>query len=723
MMEEVSGEDKYEFDARCDGGVTPISIYIHPSGWDPEMCDACEMPETGGSSSSSGDSQIYVFELPCDTQCIDPTAAPTSAPTSGPTAGPTSSPTGTPTTSPAPTNCVDPMGADVTDGPGVDGSDGIPGTDEETIDGIVLIEFESDDGETMIFKAVQVFPEDVLDVTSVSVEYPSGPDGATSCDKSDVGTAVGSSAEYTATCDNFVATVSVYFYTGSDEFSTCLPPGADGANTGNDPTVGGTVYKFTFSVPCQTECIDPTAAPTSAPTSSPTSAPTDIICEYDIIDFSIDGEGNAIDPAATPYALTTVYDDFGLAIEVDPDYNPNQSGYGGPQGFNPRFWATGDPTAGTAMIIQESNIAAAIPNGGGGRIIITLEEALDEDMQVTLFDVIGTGGTIETFDSSSTLVATLPIAASPAGTSSYVVDLRGDVEQVVITFVKEGALAELGICRNKLFTKPPDGGSPPSSDTTVPTLMPTTSPAPSSNPTHDGYCPEDVKVLNVVGHTEPDEIPIKIVSQNATTVTFDVFNAWTEREITYLYDEFHVDQVGSTDCYNYENITKSFVTRHTAYCFVSKPITIVNIWVSGPGFVVTLDNAEVPECCDPPEGDAHPKVQYTFLVWCKPQCPDDYIVPKPAPSSTPGRQLHSVPASTTNSHNEKVVEPVHGHKHSCEPAEHPCGDDANFVHICHYSSKLGFQTFCVPESDSDVVGYYPRDSCGPCAQEGFKVMK
>lgn len=36
------------------------------------------------------------------------------------------------------------------------------------------------------------------------------------------------------------------------------------------------------------------------------------------------------------------------------------------------------------------------------------------------------------------------------------------------------------------------------------------------------------------------------------------------------------------------------------------------------------------------------------------------------------------------------------------------------VYICHYNSRLGYETFCIPETDSEVLRFYRRDYCGPC---------
>lgn len=51
----------------------------------------------------------------------------------------------------------------------------------------------------------------------------------------------------------------------------------------------------------------------------------------------------------------------------------------------------------------------------------------------------------------------------------------------------------------------------------------------------------------------------------------------------------------------------------------------------------------------------------------------------------------------------------------CLSEDFPCeGDEANMVYVCHYSARKGYQTFCVPEADSDILRFYAHDYCGPC---------
>jgi hypothetical protein len=55
-----------------------------------------------------------------------------------------------------------------------------------------------------------------------------------------------------------------------------------------------------------------------------------------------------------------------------------------------------------------------------------------------------------------------------------------------------------------------------------------------------------------------------------------------------------------------------------------------------------------------------------------------------------------------------------GDAHFCTSEDYPCGDDNDKVYVCHYSARDGYQTFCVPVQDSDIMSFYRKDYCGPC---------
>jgi hypothetical protein len=49
----------------------------------------------------------------------------------------------------------------------------------------------------------------------------------------------------------------------------------------------------------------------------------------------------------------------------------------------------------------------------------------------------------------------------------------------------------------------------------------------------------------------------------------------------------------------------------------------------------------------------------------------------------------------------------------CSAEDFPCKGAGN-VHICHYDARHGYQTFCLPEADSEVLRFYSNDYCGAC---------
>jgi hypothetical protein len=50
----------------------------------------------------------------------------------------------------------------------------------------------------------------------------------------------------------------------------------------------------------------------------------------------------------------------------------------------------------------------------------------------------------------------------------------------------------------------------------------------------------------------------------------------------------------------------------------------------------------------------------------------------------------------------------------CLAQDFPCDGGDDYVNVCHYSARLGYRTFCIPEADSEVLRFYANDYCGPC---------
>lgn len=239
--------------------------------------------------------------------------------------------------------------------------------------------------------------------------------------------------------------------------------------------------------------------------------------------------------------------------------------------------------------------------------------------------------------------------------------------------------------------------------------------------------------------------PIEITSQNTTHVGFKVVNSWN-RTFEYFYTEYHAGSFGETECLEEENIQSHLeVDEYLATCMHNVPISIVNIWVvdGNRAWFDEMDDAEVPECCHPPDFSSVPVVQYTFKLSCKDPCPtvarhlaaktssEEKKVNLHSKSSSSDKQFHveknkfvlpnesadqnslrkDRPSQVVSS-SEPTIDARDGH--FCVSEDYPCGENNDRVHVCHYSARDGYKTFCVPEADSDVLAFYKKDYCGPC---------
>jgi hypothetical protein len=148
----------------------------------------------------------------------------------------------------------------------------------------------------------------------------------------------------------------------------------------------------------------------------------------------------------------------------------------------------------------------------------------------------------------------------------------------------------------------------------------------------------------------------------------------------------------------------------------------VSIWIvdcDKAVFDPVVDNAEVPFCCEASGDSSCAAVQYTFKLECVDKCPpDDEPVARRL-----SKEQEQVAASAevfrqtdVNERQGAANEPSADAKdgHFCVSEDYPCGEDSDRVFVCHYSARDGYKTFCVPEGDSDVLAFYPKDYCGPC---------
>lgn len=145
-----------------------------------------------------------------------------------------------------------------------------------------------------------------------------------------------------------------------------------------------------------------------------------------------------------------------------------------------------------------------------------------------------------------------------------------------------------------------------------------------------------------------------------------------------------------------------------AHCLTNPthPLAVVDVWFVDPAVVDSSDRDSVPDCCHPDDQEAgSPTVVYSFKIFCESTCIRPQIRDL-GDSIKPSVRFGALAKP------DGVLEGMYNKL--CSVEHYPCGDDGNSVHVCHYSPKDGYQTYCVPEADSDVVAYFPKDYCGPC---------
>jgi len=269
---------------------------------------------------------------------------------------------------------------------------------------------------------------------------------------------------------------------------------------------------------------------------------------------------------------------------------------------------------------------------------------------------------------------------------------------------------------------PPPSGSPSSSPTTQ---------SPSASPTMECPLSDSILVSNE-GDTVPPENIVELTFANTTHVSFKVKNTFTST-VSSVYTQYHSGSFGETECLSEDNVDETVEEEFTAKCMRNTAISIVNVWMTDceitNTFLVDSDNAEIPECCHP--GEVCKTVQYTYKLPCENPCPEDgasaEVIAQEAPVVNNGRRRldnrvsEIIQQRKAQEGSTKEFEDMVGHAeengsddHFCVIEDFPCGVNNDKVHVCHYSARDGYKTFCVPEDDSDALRFYPKDYCGPC---------
>jgi len=140
-------------------------------------------------------------------------------------------------------------------------------------------------------------------------------------------------------------------------------------------------------------------------------------------------------------------------------------------------------------------------------------------------------------------------------------------------------------------------------------------------------CPEDILVMKTIGVTDyPTNEAVKIVSQDKSTVTVELNQAWVENGSVDSIFTYYRETIFDKRCYESEDVDPGFVKTIEIYCNVFSPKAQLEICVAdslSKEVLVIEDNAEIPPCCYPDLPENTPVVCYSLEINCVTECIDE----------------------------------------------------------------------------------------------------
>lgn len=209
------------------------------------------------------------------------------------------------------------------------------------------------------------------------------------------------------------------------------------------------------------------------------------------------------------------------------------------------------------------------------------------------------------------------------------------------------------------------------------------------------YNPEVQKVFKMPTEASSVTIRFKLYDINGgsteDTLQLGIQNSWVDMNLTTEATQYHQDEAITLRDRAYDRTSFSTSRADNSYDIIE--MVIPKRWWSNHnnelpfGFkVVTMNDIN---------DDSYGIDDFTIVVDC-------------------GTQRRTKGISEDHPENESS-EQGDGDSYYCKSADYPCGEGHDMVNICHYSTRQGYTTFCIPERDSEVLRFYSNDYCGPCA--------
>jgi hypothetical protein len=260
-------------------------------------------------------------------------------------------------------------------------------------------------------------------------------------------------------------------------------------------------------------------------------------------------------------------------------------------------------------------------------------------------------------------------------------------------------------------TNAPNSDSECTEEGDLSTLSPTTSPKP--DPTPSPTCSGGIEMEYEESDINwPEGAGPKVVAIDETTgkvkVSFNQTFQTLSKSSSPLCSNGQVNWIAFVS----EDQSVEVCTRSESICFGDEIITelhcdaendytTLTLYVSDDHPTFSTSENDNPGSCVGWPSDNRNVAKYKFLIPCKIMIPcKDY------PCFDKEKKVRQL---LLNDDELSMGE------HYCSKETFPCGNDNNEgVQVCHYSTRNGYQTFCVAEEDSNMLAYYEKDYCGPC---------
>lgn len=188
----------------------------------------------------------------------------------------------------------------------------------------------------------------------------------------------------------------------------------------------------------------------------------------------------------------------------------------------------------------------------------------------------------------------------------------------------------------------------------------------------------------------PSDMPINIIEMDGESVTFmlsETFSPNVQQSLSVLYS-----RSGTEDCTTLHKVSSGLIAGDFIATCNADGVAKVSIYTdsdSDTGFCQYTGNGS----CG-----------YHYVI----PCAQNLLCPSSRQRGLDELEAFKIPSANEPSVNDEDIP-------YCVSEDFPCeGEGSELVFVCHYSAKRGYETFCIPETDSDILRFYPNDYCGPC---------